>query len=81
MGFVGMVAVVGDQVWVDGMVLVVVFGRVRMVVVMDLAIVVLGLGELVWVGARARRDVLGFVDQEACVRVPFVGLVGVMGVF
>ena len=81
MGFVGMVAVVGDQEWVSVMVLVVVFGRVMVVVVMDLAGVVLDLGVLVWVGAIARRDVWEFVILEACVMVAVVGLLGVMGVF
>ena len=81
MGNVGMVAAVGGQVWEDVMVLVVVFGRGRVMVVMDLAIVVLGQGVLVWVGAMARRDVLEFVLLETCGLVPVVGLFGVMGVF
>ena len=58
-----------------------VFGRVMVVVVMDLAKVVLDLGVLVWVGAIARRGVWEFVNLETCVRVQVVGLLGVMVVF
>ena len=81
MGFVGMVAVVGDQDWGGGMVLVGGFGRVMVGVVMDLARVGLDLGVLVWVGAIAKKGVWGCVNLETCVGVVVVGLFGVMVVF
>ena len=79
MGVVGIV-VVDDGGVGGGMVLVVGFEMVIVGVVLDLAVVGLGLDSMVWVGAIAKMGVWDIGNQMRCVWIVVVVLLGVIGV-